>query len=89
MATHYCGQPYNGPNQHNLPNSQATFMDAYCPELLAKTVFIKNNSFTDVYLQKIKGSVDGYAEWKKKNPGKTNGNLLKNIAKFKEVLKIA
>ena len=70
MAIHYCGQPYNGPKDHKRYEFQATFMDTYCPEPLSKTVFIKNNSFSDVMLHNIQNAKDKYAEWKKKNPDK-------------------
>ena len=69
MAIHYCGQPYNGPKPHeNSFSSQATFMDKFCPELLAKTVFITKNSYSDVLVEQIKNKKDKYFEWKKNNP---------------------
>ena len=70
MAVHYCGDKYDGPKLHINYRSQATFMDMYCPEPLSQTVFITNNSMSDVLSQMAQDEKDAYAKWKKANPGK-------------------
>ena len=61
---HYCGKSYIGSKNH-IFYSHATFMDVFCPDKLAETHYLKDETRTKFFLARVDKYHEKSANWKK------------------------